>query len=242
MVNGQNQATFTTSSLSNGSHTITAIYSGDDTFMSSSNSMSETVGQPSGASSSTYLTSSANSSVSGQSVTLTATVGGGSGTPSGIVTFLDGTTTLGTATLDANGNAAFTTAELGLGSNDIVAVYSGDSTYASNAATLTQSVVQASSTSSLSSSATSSPLGQPVTFTVVVGSVGSYTGSPTGTVSFYDGTTLLGTATLTVVNGQVEASFTTAAMGLGAHSIVAIYSGDSTFAESAASLTENITS
>ena len=241
VVGGQDQAAFTTSSLSNGSHTITAIYSGDDTFMSSSSSMSETVGQASGAGSTTSVTSSANSSYAGQSVTFTASVGGNSGTPTGTVTFLDNTTVLGTAALDANGNANLTTAALGLGSNDIVTVYSGDGTYAGSAATLTQSVVQAASTSSLSSSASSSPLGQPVTFTVVVGSLGSYTGTPTGSVSFYDGTTLLGTATLSVVNGQVVASFTTAAMGLGTHNIVAIYSGDGTFADSESSLTQTIT-
>jgi hypothetical protein len=242
LVSGQYQATFSTSTLASGSHTITAVYGGDSTFAASSGSTSETVGQPSGADNATSLTSSVNASVSGQSVTFTATVGGMSGTPTGTVTFLEGTTTLGTATLDANGNAAFTTSALPLGYNDIIAVYSGDSTYASSAATLTQTVNPGGTSTSLSSSANPSPLGQPVTFTVTIMSMGMGLPTPTGFVSFYDGTTLIGIGDLSVVNGQVQATFTTAALGLGAHNIIADYSGDNTFADSSASLQETINS
>ncbi len=242
VVNGQNQATFTTSSLSSGNHTITAVYSGDSTFGGSSQSMSETVGSASGIASSVSISSSANASVSGQSVTFTASVTGSNGTPTGTITFLDGISVLGTATLDGSGNAVFSTAALGLGSNDIVAVYSGDGTYAGSGQTITQLVAQAASSTTLSSSSSSSPQGQPLTFTVVVASAGSYMGTPTGFVSFYDGTTILGVGTLSVVNGQVVASFTTAALGLGAHDIIAIYSGGDTFADSESSLTETITS
>ncbi|HEY7157688.1 MAG TPA: Ig-like domain-containing protein, partial [Gemmataceae bacterium] len=64
--------------------------------------------------------------------------------------------------------------------------------------------------------------------------------TPTGTVTFYDGQTPLGTAELTVVNGQVQATFTTSALGLGSHTILAIYSGDSTYADSGASMGETI--
>jgi hypothetical protein len=240
LVSGQYQATFSTSSLASGSHTITAVYSGDGTFAASSASMSEVVGQPSGASSGTYLTASPTSSVPGQSVTLSASVSGGSGTPTGSVTFLDGTTVLGTATLNANGSASLTTTALGLGSNDILAVYSGDSTYASSAATLTQTAALAASTTSVTSSANPSPWGQSLTFTATVASSGSYTGTPTGTVAFYDGDILLGMGTLSQVNGQIQATFSTTALEPGLHNIVAIYSGDGSFADSTSSLTETI--
>jgi len=83
------------------------------------------------------LTSSQNPAAVGQSVTFTATVtvtGGGSaptdttpevpGTPTGTVTFLDGTTVLGSGTLDA-GVATYSTAALAAGSHPITARYSG---------------------------------------------------------------------------------------------------------------------
>ena len=52
----------------------------------------------------------------------------------------------------------------------------------------------------------------------------------------------MGGAKLSVVNGQVQATFTTAALALGEHQILAIYSGDSTFADSGASLEQTISS
>ena len=240
LVNGQYQATFSTSSLSNGSHAITAAYSGDGTFAASSSNMSEVVGQSSGAGSSDYLTSSASPSLPGQAVTFTDTVSGMSGTPTGTVTFLDGTTVLGTATLGANGTATYTTSALGLGSHDIIAVYSGDSTYAGNASALTQLVVLDGTGTSLASSANPSPSGQPLTFTATIMPMGMGVPTPTGSVAFYDGDTLLGTGTVAVVGSQVQATFTTSTLEPGAHNIVAIYSGDSTFADNASSLTETI--
>jgi hypothetical protein len=204
-------ATFATSSLSSGNHTIIAVYSGDANFIGSSGSNLETVGQASGISSSVSVGSSAVSPLPGQNVTFTATVNDfNGGIPTGTVTFLDDTTVLGTAPVDANGNATFMTSLLGLGNHDIIAVYSGDSTYISSAGTLTQAVVQASSTTSLSSSANPSSLGQPVTFTATVAAVDPSAGVPMGTVSFYDGTTFLGSGTLDA-NGN--ATFTTSMLG-----------------------------
>lgn len=243
LVNGQYQTSFTTSSLASGSHILTAVYGGDSTFAASSGSMTETVGQPSGAGNSVSVTSSANSSLPGQAVTFTATVSGMSGTPTGSVAFLDGTTVLGTATLSLVGGqaqATFTISTLGLGIHDILAVYSGDGTYAANASTLTQTVILGGTSTTVSSSANPSPLGQPVTFTATLQAMGMSGLTPTGTVSFYDGTTFLGAGTLTLVNGQYVATFTTAALGLGAHRIVAIYDGDGTFAESSTAIQQTI--
>ena len=70
-----------------------------------------------------------NPSVFGQSVTFTATVKAvapGSGTPTGAVTFLDGSTTLGTGTLDASGVASFSTSTLSVGEHSITAAYGGN--------------------------------------------------------------------------------------------------------------------
>ncbi|HEY7315175.1 MAG TPA: Ig-like domain-containing protein [Gemmataceae bacterium] len=242
-VGSQMQATFITSTLSSGSHAITAVYGGDSTFMASSASITETIGQASGAGSSVSLSASTTPALLNQSVTLTATVMGMGGTPTGSVTFFDGTTVLGTASLSVvNGQAkaTLTTSTLGLGSNDIVAVYSGDGTFAGSATSMMLPVNQGGTSTSLTSSANPSPAGQNVTFTATVLAMGMGVPAPTGTVSFYDGTTFLGTGELTLVNGQMQATFTTAALGLGSHRIIAVYTGDSTFADSGAALQQTI--
>jgi Bacterial Ig-like domain (group 3)/IPT/TIG domain len=92
--------------------------------------------------STTVAVSSANPSSYGQLVTFTATVGGGgSGTPTGTITFKDGTTTLGTSTLDGTGKATFTISSLNMGSHSITAAYGGNGTYsASTSAAIAQVV------------------------------------------------------------------------------------------------------
>ena len=90
--------------------------------------------------SSASILSSANPSTPGQSVTFTATVTGSGGTPSGTVTFKDGTTTLGTGAL-SGGSATYATTSLALGPHSITAVYPGDSTFGgSTSPVLTQTV------------------------------------------------------------------------------------------------------
>ncbi len=81
--------------------------------------------------STTTLGSSANPSTYGDSVTLTATVSGSGGTPTGTVTFKDGTATLGTGTLNGSGQATFTTNKLSAvaSPHSLTAVYGGDSNF-----------------------------------------------------------------------------------------------------------------
>ena len=78
------------------------------------------------------LTSSKSPSITGDSVTFTATVTpnvSGNHIASGTVTFLDGTATLGMTALSSSGVAAFTTSALSGGSHSISAVYSGDTIF-----------------------------------------------------------------------------------------------------------------
>jgi hypothetical protein len=75
------------------------------------------------------LASSGGSAVYGQPVSFMATVGADAGTPSGTVTFSDGTTRLATVPLDGSGTAMFTTSALSLGSHSITATYSGDADF-----------------------------------------------------------------------------------------------------------------
>ncbi|HEY7427336.1 MAG TPA: Ig-like domain repeat protein [Gemmataceae bacterium] len=250
-LNAGGAATFTTSTLPSGNYTIEAVYGGDGNFAGSMGTLNQWVEPTSNGTSTTSLGSSANPAAPNQPVTFTAMVLVFGPFPTGTVTFYDGTTVLGTATLspyiDYGGGqhsslATFTTSALTLGVHNILAVYDGDSSNASSVGFLTQTVSLAATTSSLTSSSNPSPLGQEVTFTATVAAVDPSMGTPTGTVSFYDGTTLLGVGTLSVVNGKVQATFTTAAMGLGSHTILAIYTGDSTFADSGGSLEQSISS
>jgi hypothetical protein len=184
------------------------------------------------ASSSAAVTSSVNPSVFGEEVTFTATVSPGSAnsnTPTGTVTFLDGSATLGTEAL-TNGTAVFDTISLSTGSHSITVSYGGDANFAPSTSTiLIQVVDQAATTTTLISSQNPSTFGQNVTFTATVAAVSPGAGSPTGTVTFKDGTAAIGTGT---VSAGV-ATFSTSALGAGSHTITASYSGDANFIASA---------
>ena len=146
-----------------------------------------------------------NPSAFGQSVTFTATVTG-AGTPTGSVTFLDGSTTLGSGTLNGSGKATFVISTLAVGPHSITAVYGGNSTFSgSTSPVLTETVNKANTTTALIASPSSSVFGQSVTFTATISATAPGAGTPTGTVTFKDGSTTLGTGTL---SGGV-ATFTT---------------------------------
>jgi len=211
-------ATITSSALGVGSHSITAVYSGDASFNGSTSPIqTQTVTK---ATTTTSTVSSPNPSSFGQAVTITATVAGAGGTPTGTVSFFDGATLLGTGTL-TGGSATFTSSALGVGSHSITAVYNGGASFnGSTAAIDTHTVIKATTTSSTVSSPNPSSFGQAVTITATVAGSGT-----TGTVSFFDGATLLGTSTLT----GGSATFISSALGVGSHSITAVYSGDASF-------------
>ena len=149
----------------------------------------------------------------------------GSGTPTGTVTFMDGTTPLGSVTL-SDGHASFKTSSLDAGSHSITVVYSGDDNFLTcTSAVLSQTVNQASTTTSLASSLNPSEYGEEVTFTATVKAVSPGSGTPTGTVTFMDGSNVLGMGTL---SGSV-ATYSTTGLSVGTHSITAVYSGDTNF-------------
>jgi hypothetical protein len=188
------------------------------------------------AATSTTLAPSVNPMLFGQAVTFMATVKPvSSGTPTGLVTFKDGATTLGTKTL-GSGKAAFTTSALAAGVHSIAAVYGGDANFTgSTSGVLTETVKKASTSTSISSSLNPAKYGSAVTFTGTVKS--STTGVPTGAVTFKNGATTLGTKTL----GGGKAAFTTSALAVGAHSVTAGYGGDANFTGSTSGvLTETV--
>lgn len=184
----------------------------------------------------TVLSSSPNPSTYGQAVMFTAAVTSKAGTPPDgeTVSFMKGKTVLGTGTL-SGGSATFTTSTLKVGTNSITAAYAGDSNFTTSTSKAVKQVVdKATTTTTLISSANPSSLGQSVTFTASV--TPEFSGMPTGTVSFYDGTTLLKTA---AVSGGA-AKFTTSTLTSGMHSITATYNGSTSFDDSSASLTQTV--
>jgi flagellar hook assembly protein FlgD len=223
------QATFSTATLSGGRHTITAVYGGDSNFNpSTSAALTQTVNQAGTTTTTTALTSSPNPSTFGQSVTFTATVAASSGgTPTGTVSFtVDGTAQ--TAVPLSSGQATLSISTLNAGTHSITAAYNGDSSFtASTSAVLVQTVNKALTSLALFSSTNPSVVGQPLTFFARVTAVPPGAGTPTGTVRFLDGSTLLGTGTLGP-NGV--ATFTTATLGVAAqHVINTFYTGDTNF-------------
>src|SRR5205814_7704557 len=106
------------------------------------------------------------------------------------VTFMDGNSVVGTAALGANGVASFTCASQSVGGHVITAVYSGDGNFAGSVSNaVDESVHMLATSTSLMSSIDSSSHGQSVLFTAAV----SGGLNPTGTITFSDGSTVLGT-------------------------------------------------
>jgi hypothetical protein len=131
-LNSSGSAIFSTSGLAVGSHSVTAVYSGDANFSSSASAaVSVTVSAPAKTATTTSLTASATQLTTGQSVTFTASVAAqsGSGTPTGSVIFLDGQSQIGTSPLSAS-SSSFTSTSLSAGTHSITAAYSGDTNYA----------------------------------------------------------------------------------------------------------------
>ena len=174
-LNGSDQATFTTSSLAVGSHTITADYSGDTNFTASTGDDSAAPQVVNQASTTTTVASVPNPSVFGQTVTFTATVAPtapGAGTPTGTVNFLEGATTLASSvTLNGSDQATFTTSSLAVGSHTITANYSGDTNFSASTgddSASPQVVNQASTTTTVASAPNPSTSGTTVTFTATI--------------------------------------------------------------------------
>jgi uncharacterized repeat protein (TIGR03803 family) len=178
------------------------------------------------AASSTTLATSPNPSA-GAPVNLTATVTGLGVAPTGNVTFQDGNTVLGTATL-SSGQASISVALLG-GTRKLAVVYSGDTLYSGSSSPLVTQVVNLPpTTTALTASTATSNAGSPVTFGAIVSGGGA---SPTGSITFFDGALNLGSA---AISGG-SASFTTSALAVGARSLTASYSGDTANAASTSS-------
>ena len=191
-------ATLTTSSLALGSHPITATYGGDGNFTGATTggAFGQVVNQ---ATTTTAVASSANPGEVGVPITYTATVtvnGPGGGTPTGKVSFTDGGSAISgcqsltlpvTAPLSVQCQQTYATNS----SHSIVATYTGDTNYVGGAnSAYSESVSQVSTSTGIGATASSITYGQSVTFTATVTAA---TGNPTGSVTFFDNGTAIGT-------------------------------------------------
>ena len=194
--------------LGAGSYTLTATFTPTDTtvYKTASASATLTVNQ---ASQTISFTPPASPVTYGVSPINLAVSAGSSGNP---VTF----TVSGPATLSGN-----TLTITGAGTVRVTANQAGNANYAA-ATSVTQTIVVTQASASVSLVANANPVlvTNAVTFTATVASAA---GTPAGSVSFFDGTTLLGAVTLS----SGVASYTTSSLAAVTHSITAVYSGSS---------------
>ena len=199
--------------LAAGSHSLAARYAGNADYVpSNSAAMAHTV---SAAALTVSLTSSLNPSTVGAAVAIAATLSRAGAT--GGVQFFDGGTFLGTV-IAVNGQAAYSTNALTLGSHSFTASYTGDQNFTgATSPALTQTVNKAPTATTIASSSNPAVKNQAVTFTVTVAP-----SSAAGSVQILDGTAVI--ATKTLANGT--AAHTVSNLAVGTHAITAKYLGD----------------
>ncbi len=228
-------ASYATNQLTVGQHNVTVSYSGDFDFDSSTSAplVQVITGYPT----TTTLSASPNPATAFGTLTLSSTVTSSIGSPSGVVIFTANGAALATVPLNAKGQASATLSSLGTGSYAIVANYAANSTFAtSSSVTINEVIVGSETTLALNGSPNPAIVGQAIRFSAAVKAAHGGT-TPTGTVVVRDGATVLGTVSLDAAG---IASFSTAALSPGVHSITAAYSGDLNFNVSTASVIETV--
>ncbi len=204
--------------LAPGTYSLVATYAGDtDDAGSQSAPLPLIVDQ---AQTTTVLTASPNPASMLAPVTFTATVTGNGATPTGTVEFFSSGVLLGAGTLNTSGVATLTSSAFTVGTYSITATYEGDTNNAgSTSAAVSLTVGKIPTTTDLGSSTTSGANPQVTLVATVVASVGPV---PTGTVTFSNALTTLGTATLDAT-GVASLDLNLPA---GTYVIQAAYSGD----------------
>jgi large repetitive protein len=229
----------TSFTVANGGTTITAVYANSDGNFNPSNGRTNPFIAAQASTTTSDVTSSASSPPFGETVTFSATISAvapGAGVPTGSVTFKEGATSLGTGTVNGSGVATFTSASLTAGTHTITASYGGDinftaSTDTGSATKLQQEITQAATTLSDVTSSLASPysFGQTVTYTATVSVTAPGGGTVAGTVTFKDQNGTLGNGS---VGAGGVATFSTASVTVGTHTITASYGGSANYTSS----------
>ncbi len=213
---------------------VSAAYGGDTNFGGSGQTGSVTVGQDA---TTTTLATQPDPSVSGQAVSLTATVainGPGAGVPGGTVTFTGNAGTLCTAALNGSSpdQATCSTTYAGVTDDSITASYGGDTNDSgSTSAAVAQTVDPAATNTTLAFTPAAPVTGQSVTFTATVAAMAPGAGTPTGTVTVSDAGGTLCTATLNAGTPDT-ASCSATYPASKSDNVTAHYGGDTNFSAS----------
>jgi sugar lactone lactonase YvrE len=174
-------------------------------------------------------------SVYGGAVSLTATLTSGSQVATGTVTFTTGSTTLGTVALVSDA-ATLNLSTLPAGSYSIVANYSGDANYPPAVSAAFTLVVAQGNTTTILNISGGSTCGTGLS--MLTATVTAPAGMPTGTVTFFNGSTQLGTATLNSA-GQASLTPSMTQLASGISTLTAVYAGNANFSGSASVPTMN---
>lgn len=216
------------STLGLGFHDVVAVYNGTGDHSPSTSAAFTFRVRPPLLATTTTSTVDPSTAVAGQSVTLSAKVATASGTPTGEVVFTSGSTELGSAVVDADGDAGLTVTDLPVGSHQVVATYEGDDVYgASSAAPRSLTVTKADVTVALESSDPTTVTGEAVSFTAAVAVEAPGGGTPGGSVQLeIDGAPVGAPVELTdgsAVFGPITS------LGAGTHVVSAAYTGSARY-------------
>src|SRR5581483_8713317 len=222
-----------------GNHSVRAAFTGNSNFVASSASLVQVVNK---AAASVSLSSSSNPTLFGQSLTFNVAVTGAQGgpVPTGTINLLDGPSIILSGTLDSSGKASLNTSSLAVGIHQLTAQYAGDPNNATaTSPPLAQTVNKNSSATSLTANPSSAAFGESIAFTAIVSAPAGAVGTPTGNVTFSDGSTVVGTTSLDA-NGK--GNVTLNSLSVGTHSITASYTGDSNFSGSTSATVSEVIS
>jgi len=222
-------AQLSTTTLAAGSHTITATYNGDtnDSTATGTNTLYVNLKTPT-----LTVTATPSTVAYGNTVTLNASLS--STSASGTITFTDSVNgALATVTV-SNGTASLTTGALSVGGHTVTATYNGDTNDNMATGTVAVTVTKGNTVTTLTFSPSPAILNNPVTLTAVISTSGTGTGpyTFTGSVTFYQGSTAIGTSTVSGNQATLTYTFTTT----GTYSIYAVYSGDTNWNTSTSSV------
>jgi hypothetical protein len=216
-------ATFSVSTLSNGPHTLHAIYTGDALYEGAT---SAAVPLSNGKATPVLTLTSASTIFVGQSITLTAQLSTSAGSPAGQIVFIAGGASLGSVAVGSNGSAALAISTLPVGTTQVLATYSGDSNFNAALSAPDSVLVIADSPVTLS----------PYTLTFPTQAVGTTSAAQILVLSNFSGTALP-FGSITVSGGFAQTNACGNAVASGSNCLISVTFAPKTAGQAAGSLT-----
>jgi large repetitive protein len=239
---GVTTAGLSTSALLEGPHFLTATYSGDPTFATST-SAAPVIADVDEAATTVTVTTVSPQSVVGQSVVYTASITSSVPGETGTVQFDDNGSLIGTGAV-SGGLATFETSALTLGTHPITAIYEGDDNFVGGSSTNTvlQTVGPAATSTQLTSTHDPGLVGETIAYTATVAASSPGSGAPTGTVSFSNAGNPIPTCQGLLLPAAAPPAVTCSqAYDIAfPQGITASYSGDASFTASAGTMAEQV--